>query len=175
MKGNTMPKMGVNPEQTKAPKPVPGGWYDLRLKGIVAKLSKSAKGINYEAYLNVVNNKTEYNDSFILLGIYNGFKQAMVANDFCHSLGFPLEKDGSFPGDWTVKDPAKDPNALDFFDGAQYNGVLLGKVLSAELVTGLFEGIERNNVKQLKCKIPNCATQFPDIRHLTDLIGKKDK
>lgn len=167
--------MGVNPEQTKAPKPVPGGWYDLRVKGIVAKLSKSGKGINYEAYLNVVNNKAEYNDSFVLFGIWNGFKQAMVANDFCHGLGFPLEADGSFPGDWTVKDAAKDPAAPDYFDNAQYSGPLLGKVLEAELVTASVDGIERNNVKQIRCKIVGCATQFPDIRHLTDLIGKKDK
>jgi len=170
-----MPKMGVNPEQTKAPKPVPGGWYDLRLKGLVAKFSKSGKGYNYEAYLNVVNNKAEYNDSFCLFRMNNGFKQAMMSNDFVHGLGFELETDGSFPGDWTVKDAAKDPNAPDFYDGAQYSGPLLGKVMSAELITTVYDGIERNDVKQIRCKVADCATRFPDIRHLTDLIGKKDK
>lgn len=170
-----MPKMGVNPEQTKAPKPVPGGWYDLRLKGMTAKLSKSKKGYNYEAYFNIVNNKAEYNDSFVYFALYNGFKQAMASNDLCHGLGFPLESDGSFPGDWSVKDankPADDPT---FFDGAQYGGPLLGKVMSAELVTEMYEGVERNAIKQIRCKIDGCATKFPDIRHLTDLVGKKDK
>jgi len=170
-----MPKMGVNPEETKAQKPVPGGWYDLRLKGMVAKLSKSGKGYNYEAYTNVVNNKSEYNDSFVLFRMNNGFKQAMASNDFCHGLGFALEADGSFPGDWTVKDATKPADAPDYFDGAQYSGPLLGKVMSAELITSAYDGVERNEVKQIRCKIADCAIKFPDIRHLTDLIGKKDK
>jgi hypothetical protein len=168
-----MPKMGVNPEQTKAPKPVPGGWYKLRLKSMVAKLSKSGKGINYEAYMNVVENKAEYNDSFVLCRMNNGFKQAMVAQDFCHGLSFPLEVDGSFPGDWTVKDATKPVDDPTYYDGAQYNGPLLGKVMEAELVTTTFEGQERNEVKQIRCAVTDCAIRFPDIRHLTDLIGKK--
>lgn len=171
MKGNNMPKMGVNPEQTKAPKPVPGGWYELRVKGIVVKASKSGKGYNYEAYLNVVNNKSEFNDSFVLFRMNNGFKQAMAANDFHHGCGIPLENDGSFAGDWTLKDA----NKPDDFDGAQYSGPLLGKVIEAELITSSYDGVERNEVKQIRCKIQDCANRFPDIRHLTDLIGKKDK
>lgn len=167
--------MGVNPEQTKAPKPVPGGWYKLRLKGIVAKLSKSGKGINYEAYTNVVENKAEYNDSFVAFRMNNGFNQAMAAQDFCHGMGFPLETDGSFPGDWTIKDATKAPDAPDYFDGAQYSGPLLGKVFEAELVTTVYDGNERNEVKQIRCSLANCATRFPDIRHKTDLIGKKQQ
>ena len=167
--------MGVNPEQTKAPKPVPGGWYDLRLKALTAKFSKSGKGYNYEAYTNVVNNKAEFNDSFVLFRMNNGFKQAMAINDFVHGMGFELEPDGSFPGDWTVKDATKPVDAPDYYDGAQYNGPLLGKVFSAELITTVYDGIERNDVKQIRCKVQDCATRFPDIRHLTDLIGKKNQ
>jgi hypothetical protein len=140
---------------------------------LVSKLSKSGKGYNYEAYLNVVENKTELNDSFVLFRMNNGFKQAMAANDFCHGLGFPLEVDGSFPGDWTVKDATKPPDAPNYYDGAQYNGPLLGKVLEAELVTIVYDGIERNEVKQIRCAIMDCNTRFPDTRHLTDLLGKK--
>lgn len=170
-----MPKMGVNPEQTVAPKPVPVGMYELRLKGIIAKLSKSKKGFNYEGYLEIVNNTPENNGKFAMARMYNGFKQAMISNDFCHSLGFPLEVDGSFPGDWKLKpeNESKPEDDMSRFDGAQYNGPLLGKVLKAELTIENFEGIDRNEIKQYVCKLPDCAQRFTEIKHLTDVRGKK--
>lgn len=164
-----MPKMGVNPESLKAPKPVPGGFYELRLKGITCKKSKSGKGYNYEAYFNTVNQPAETNDAFVMYRMNNGFSQGISAQDMCHALGFPLETDGSFPGDWTLKDASKP----DEFDKAQYSGVLLGKVGKGELITENYEGRESNVVKQWVCKVPDCATRFPDIRHTTDLRGKK--
>lgn len=181
-----MPKMGVNPEQVKAEKPVPGGWYELRVKGITCKKSSSGKGVNYEAYTNVVNNTAECNDKFVLVRMNNGFNQSKVANDFTHACGFTLEADGSFPGDWNLKDgvvalpdgtyASKDGKALDAltaFDGAQYKGPLLGKTLRAELAIDNYQGEDRNEVKQMQCKVDRCSQKFPDIRHLTDIRGKK--
>jgi|SRR5215831_5433202 len=182
-----MPKMGVNPEQTKAPKPVPGGWYKLRVKALTANKSKSGKGINYQAITEVTESTAENNGSTVFVRINNGFKQAMTANDFTHSTGLLLEKDGSFPGDWVLKDGVKGPDAngnytdkegkaldeLSAFDGAQYKGPILGKVLEAELAVDNYDGQDRNEVKQFRCKINNCAQQFPDIRHQTDIRGKK--
>jgi hypothetical protein len=164
-----MPKMGVNPESLKAPKPVPGGQYELRLKGIVCKMSASKKGYNYEAYFNTVNQPAETNDAFVFYRMNNGFQQGIAAQDMCHALGFPLEPDGSFPGDWTLKDATK----ADDFDGAQYTGVLLGKSGKAELITENYQGRDSNVVKQWMCKVPDCATRFPEIRHAVNLIGKK--
>jgi hypothetical protein len=173
-----MPKMGVNPEETKAPKPVPGGMYEVRIKSFTAKLSKAGKAkgqpqYNYEAYGNVVNNKAEYNDAFVLIRMNNGFNQAKTSNDFAHGLGYPLEADGSFPGDWTVKDPSKPADAFDYFDGAQYSGPLIGKVCKVELSVTNYDGLDRNEVKQILCKVDKCAERYPDIRHLTDWRGKK--
>lgn len=178
MKGNNMPKMSVNPEETKAPKPVPAGWYEVRVKSITAKLSKAgrAKGApqyNYEAVGNVVNNKAEYNDTYVMIRLNNGFNQAKTTNDLCHGLGFALEPDGSIPGDFQVKDANKPADAFDYFDGAQYSGPLVGKIAKVELGVTNYEGQDRNEVKQVQCKIPDCATRFPDIRHLTDWRGKK--
>jgi hypothetical protein len=164
-----MPKMGVNKEELVAPKPVPAGWYKGRLKGITCKKSKSGKGFNYVAYITIVEGTTETNDKFIVYRMNNGFSQATAAQDLCHALGFPVEADGSFPGDFKLKDDTKP----DEFDGAQYTGVLLGKTAEFELVTDSYEGRESNVIKQLRCKIDQCATRFPDIRHHTDLLGKK--
>ncbi len=179
-KGNNMPKMGVNPEQTKAAKPVPAGWYEVRIKAGQVKLSKSGKGYNYVFDGNVVNNKAEYNDSFVRVQCNNGFNQAKVSNDFTHSLGLTLEQDGSFPGDWKLKDSVeKNPDGTPKdqekgWDGAQYSGPMLGKVARIELAVDTYEGEERNQVKQMQCKIQDCPTRFPDIKHLTDIRGKKN-
>jgi hypothetical protein len=164
-----MPKMGVAPEQLEAPAPVPGGWYKLRLKSIICKKSKSGNGYNYEAYCNTVEQPIETNDKFVLFRMNNGFSQGQAAQDMCHGLGFPMESDGTFPGDWELKDASKP----DEFDGAQYKGVLLGKTGEAELTTDSYGGNDRNVVKQWKCKVDQCAVRFPKVRHSTNLIGKK--
>lgn len=174
-----MPKMGVNPEKTKAEKPVPAAWYDVKIKSFTSKVSASKKGINYVAIGEVVNNTAENNGKGVFVQINNGFTQAKVANDFVHSLGFTLETDGSFPGKWTYKNPNAELDADGNFkdimenDGAQYSGPMLGKVSRMELAVDVYNGEERNVVKQFQCKVPDCATRFPDIRHLTDIRGKK--
>src|ERR1700687_2192119 len=98
-----MPKMGVDPTLLEAPQPVPGGWYKLRLKGITLKKSKSGKGFNYEAFLNTVEQPAETNDKFVMYRMNNGFSQGEAAQDMTHALGFPMEADGTFPGDWKLK------------------------------------------------------------------------
>jgi hypothetical protein len=164
-----MPKMGVNPESLEAPQPVPSGMYELRLKGITCKASKSGKGYNYEAFFTTVNQPSETNDKFVMYRMNNGFSQGEAAQDMCHALGFPMEADGSFPGDWTLKDASKPED----FNLAQYSGVLIGKTGKAELVTESYDGRESNVVKQWVCKVDQCTTRFPKIRHRTDLRGKK--
>lgn len=178
--------MGVNPEETKAEKPVPAGWYEVRVKSIVCKKSSSGKGCNYEFYTNVVNNTADANDKFVMVRANNGFNQAKVANDITHGCGFVLEADGSFPGDWDLKDgitadasgvyhtkDGKEIDALTAFDGAQYRGPLLGKNMHVELAVGNWDGQDRNEVKQIRCKVDGCSQKFPEIRHLTDIRGKK--
>lgn len=161
--------MGVDPTQLEAPQPIPAAWYKVRLKGITCKKSKSGKGYNYEAYLNTTEQPAETNDKFIMYRMNNGFSQGQAAQDMCHALGFPMEADGSFPGDWELKDASKPEE----FDLAQYKGVLLGKVGEAEIAVENYNGNDGNVVKQWKCKVDQCATRFPKVRHSTDLREKK--
>ena len=171
--------MGVDPEQTKALKPVPAGWYDIRIKSMTSKVSSSKKGINYFAIGEIVNSQPENNDHPVFVRINNGFSQAKVANDFVHSLGFVLENDGTFPGTWQYKNDnaPKDEDGnflnIDDYSDAQYSGPMLGKVSRLELAVGNWEGVDNNEVKQFQCKVADCAQRFPDIRHLTDIRGKK--
>jgi len=168
-------RMGVDPETTKAPKPVPAGWYDLKVKALRAKYTKGTKPedgkINYEIDTNVVSARDpNHNDSFVMVRANNGPFQGFAVVDICHGAGLHIEKDGSWPGGlsaWSF-DP-KDPENV---EKAQYKGPLLGRVLNAEVITTSWEGNERNSVKQIRCKVPDCAVKFPDIRHRLDLLGK---
>lgn len=159
-------RMGVDPEDVKAPKPVEAGWYKLKLTGFKPKTSKDKQSINYNAVLEIVDARPDQNGTKVFAGMNTKF--ARLHADFCHGLGFPLNPDGTLPGDW-IPD-AKDAENVDKF---QYRGPLMGKVMEAELATTTYQGNERNELKQIRCKLDGCATKFPDIKHLTNLIGSK--
>ena len=158
--------MGVDPTQTVAPKPVPNGWYKLKFKGFKQRLSKDKGSVNYNAQLSIVENKPEYNDKPIYMGLNTKIARWHV--DFTHGLGFALKADGDYEGSW-VFDPA-DPENI---EKAQYKGPLLGRVLEAELVTTSYQGNERNEIKQIRCAVPGCATKYPEIKHTTNMISNK--
>ena|SRR5271154_752004 len=163
-------KMGVDPESTKAPKPVPADWYELRIKSLTAKPSKSGAGINYNLICTVINSKPDYNDKPVYGKVHNGPYAGYALFDFCHAVGLPMEADGTWPGGmqaW-VFDP-KDPDNV---SKAQYKGPMLGKTLHAEVAVTSWEGNDSNQVKQIRCKIPDCAVKYPDHKHRLDLIGK---
>ena len=160
-----MPKMGVDPEATKAPKPVPNGWYKLKFKGFKQKVASKKDSVNYNAQLEIVENKPDYNGKPVYMGLNTKMARSHV--DFSHGLGFALKPDGDYEGQW-VFDPADPENV----EKAQYKGPLLGRVLEAELITTTYQGNERNEVKQIRCVVPQCATKYPEIKHMTDMIGK---
>ena len=159
-------KMGVDPEAIKAPKPAPAGWYDIKLTGFKPNRSKDKQSINFNAQMEIVNNTADNNGKKVYMGLNTKFARAHA--DFAHGFGFPLQPDGSLPGYW-VPD-TKDPENVDKY---QYKGPLLGKIMNAELQVTSYQGNERNEVNQIKCKIDQCATKFPDIRHMTKMISSK--
>lgn len=161
------PKMGVDPEKLKAPKPVPGNqWYKLKFKGFRPKMSKNKDGVNFNAELEVVEHTPETNGSKVYMVLSTKFERALL--DFCHGLGFPMNADGTFPGNFEF-----DKNDPENVEKAQYKGPLLGRTMKAELVVTTYQGNEKNEVKQISCAIDGCATKFPDIKHLTNLVGTK--
>lgn len=161
-----MPRMGVDPEATKAPKPVPSGWYKLKFKGFKPKKSKNGDSVNYNAQLETTEGKADFNGKPVYMGLNTKMARSFV--DFSHGLGFPLTPTGEFVGTWTFDD--KDAENV---EKAQYKGPLLGRVMEAELVTTTYDGNERNEIKQIRCVIQNCATQFLDIKHMTNMISSK--
>jgi hypothetical protein len=159
-------QMNVDPEKVKAPKPVAAAWYDLRLTGFKPKLAGKKDSVNFNAQLEVVSQKPEENGHKVYALLNT--KMARQHADFAHGFGFPLNPDGSLPGDW-IKDD-KDPDNVEKY---QYKGPLLGKIMHVELAVTSYQGNERNEIKQIKCKLPDCAVKFPDIKHTTNMIGGK--
>ena len=164
-----MPKMGVDPEAIKATVPQPAGWYKLKLIGFKPKKGgKDPNSVNYNGQFEILNPAATGPNSQTRLFATMSTKMPKHINDIVHGLGFALEADGELPGQW-VPDTA-DPNNVEKF---QYRGPLLGKIAEMELVETEYNGNKRNEIRQVRCTVAGCATKYPEIRHSTNMIGKK--
>lgn len=162
-----MPKMGVDPEKIKQAKVQPNGWYKLKLTGFRPKRSQKDKdSINFNGQFEVLNSAGPDFTKMVFATMSD--KMQKHINDIVHGLGFTLEKDGTFPGTWVF--PPEDPENV---EKAQYKGPLMGRTMEAELATTSYNGNERNEIRQVRCAVPDCANKFPDIRHQTNMLGKK--
>lgn len=159
-------KMGVDPERLKAPKPQPNGWYKLKLVGFKPKLSSKKDSVNFNASFEVLNPAGPEYTKLVYHNLNQKFDRHI--NDVVHGLGFMLEKDGNLPGTW-VFDPA-DPDNV---EKAQYKGPLIGRTMEAELTTTTYQGNERNEIRQVRCAVPDCTSKNPDMRHQTNMISSK--
>jgi hypothetical protein len=165
-----MTKMGVDPEQLKAPQPQPAGWYKLKFVGFKPTAGKKdPNSVNYNGTFEVLNPATPSpTGQPVRMYATMSNKMPRHINDIVHGLGFSLEPDGELPGQWIA-----DPAAPDDVTKMQYKGPLLGKTMEAELAETEYNGNKRNELRQVRCNVPGCAQKHPDIRHQTDMIGKK--
>lgn len=158
--------MGVDPEQVEAPVPVPAGWYDLKIKEInVSKTSKGSYSYNVITTVENTNNPDWDGKKRVKIPLYTtaGWNWPNVY----HGAGFESE-DVFGDAQWEFdKEAPDDPTK------AQYKGPLLGKVIKAEVIVRSYQGNESNAVKQITCKVKDCKTRFPKIKHSTDMIGKQ--
>lgn len=160
-------KMGVDPEKIKQPKTQPNGWYKLKLVGFKPKKSqKDANSVNYNGQFEILNSAGPDFNKFVFATMSD--KMQKHINDIVHGLGFALEKDGSIPGDW-IEDPSDSSNVEKY----QYKGPLMGRTMEAELSTTSYNGAERNEIRQVRCSVPDCTVKYPDIKHQTNMLGKR--
>jgi hypothetical protein len=159
-------KMGVDPEKIKQAKVQPNGWYKLKFVGFRPKRSQKDKdSINFNGQFEVLNSAgPDFQKN--VYAIMSDKMQKHI-NDIVHGLGFPLEADGSIPGTW-IFDPKEPENV----EKAQYKGPLMGRTMEAELGTTTYQGNDRNEIRQVRCVVTDCASKYPDIRHQTNMIGK---
>lgn len=164
-----MPKMGVDPEAIKAQVPQPDGWYKLKFLGFKPKKgAKDPNSVNYNGQFEILNPSLPGPNASTKVYPTMSTKMPKHINDIVHGLGMSLEADGELPGQW-VPDTADPENV----EKMQYRGPLLGKTMEAELAVTEYNGNKRNEIRQVRCSVPSCATKHPDIKHQTNMIGKK--
>lgn len=178
-----MPQMGVNPEKIKAQRPQPAGWYILRLIAYHPALNKNRDSINLNPEFEITNPREKDDIYAKKLRWHGSLKMEKNIFDFAHGLGFELDDSGAMPGDWIgwpagmdfatlIEEAKKSPSLV---EKLEYKGPMLGKTMEAELaVTSYQNNPERNEIRQVKCKVAGCNTnpKYKDMRHSTNWIGK---
>lgn len=159
-------KVGFNKDQLKGLQPIPGGVYEMFVRSIKLVQVKDKPG-NW-------NMKIELEPEGITdrknPRVFDTINEAMAnfIQDFVHGTGLAMTPNpaggGDIPGEFKPPSDPKDkdqkPPVL-----AVYSGPLLGRKVKTEVIESTWNGQPNNKVKQYFCKVPNCAAQFPDIKH----------
>lgn len=158
--------MKVSNEKLEGQDVFPAGQYDIKL--IKFKPSKAKTGsINLNAMMEVENHP-----DFAGRKLYDPLNEggAFTWPDFCHAFGLPMETDGAtswLPGEWNGN-PASfkedDPTTW------VYKGPLLGRKAKVEVAVDNYNGRDNNKIRRYFCAVADCATKFPKIKHIQDLL-----
>jgi hypothetical protein len=147
----------------------PPGIYEVKLIKFSPKKAKSGS-TSLKPMLEVVNH-SEYAGRKLYDELNEG--GAFTWPDFCHCFGLPMETDGDsswLPGEWDgdkVKFKEDDPATW------VYKGPLVGRTGKVEVAVDNYQGRDNNKIKRYFCAVADCATKFPKIRHIEDLLKKK--
>lgn len=168
-------KMSVSKEQVEGREVVPEGIYKVRFVKFAPKLSKAdpnnpakERSINLNAEYEIVDS-TDFADRKIFE--LANMKSFNIQTEICHCFGVPLELDTTddtyfIPGTWD-SNPNFDQDNPETYE---YRGPLIGKVGVVELAVTSWNGRSRNQVRRYLCGIPTCAQDFPQVRHVQNLI-----
>jgi hypothetical protein len=149
---------------------VPPGPYDIKLVGFNVKVSKKGDSFNLNPCMEIVGHP-EFAGRKVFDTLNSG--GAWTWPDFVHCFGLPMETDGKeswIPGSWDgdkAKYKADDPNTW------KYAGPLLGRSGKVNIAVDNYNGKDSNKVERYICAVPDCASKFPKIRHIADLLKRK--
>jgi hypothetical protein len=158
-------QMKVSNEKLEGFDVIPPGQYDVKLVSFNPKAAKSGTSINLNPCMVVVGHP-----EFAGRKVFDSLNAPWIWPDFVHAFGLPMETDGKeswIPGDWNG-DPAKykadDPATW------TYKGPLVGRTAKIEVAVDNYQGKDSNKVGRYLCAVADCATKFPKIRHIQNLI-----
>lgn len=161
-------QMKVSNEKIEGQDVFPAGQYDLKL--VAFKPNKAKTGsINLNAIMQV-HGHPEFSNRKLFDSLNVG--GAFTYPDFCHCFGLPMETDGKdswLPGEWNgdaAKFKEDDPTTW------VYKGPLVGRIGKVEVAVDNYNGKDSNKIRRYFCAVPDCATKFPKIRHIADLLKK---
>jgi hypothetical protein len=169
-------QIGASRKDLSGPKPVPPGLYDLQVTGFKPKVSKNGESLNYNGEFTIIGNP-EYDGRKIFSSLNTKF--ATGIRDMVHATGNEMElvqvlnpetnqmeEQYVLPGTFVGADAApQNPESW----GA-YVGPLTNATFKAEVVTTVYLGKEKNEIKMYICTVPGCAEKDPDLRHSTNLV-----
>lgn len=168
-----MVKLGASKESLEGIKPVPNGVYDVQLLGFEPKWSKDKGSINLNPIMKIVNSP-QYNGQRVFWNCNT--KASFLWHDFAHCFGLPVEfhktgengaEEAHLPGGPSAWTASKEDDPTTY----KYTGPLTNKVGKVDLVEVRTPGQKpRNDIKMFICKIDGCATKYPDVSHMTNLI-----
>lgn len=163
-------QMKVSSDKLEGQDVFPAGQYDVKLVSFKPSMSKGQTPTQNLNALMVVVNHSEFADRKLYDSLNVG--GAFTWPDFVHCFGFPMETDGTnswIPGDWDG-DPAKfNPDDVTTW---KYKGPLIGRTGKVEVAVDNYNGKDNNKIRRYFCAVPDCATKFPKIRHIQDLLKK---
>ena len=162
-------QMGYSKSELSGSSPVPDGWYKLQLISFSPKIAgKEKDSVSLNAQMEIIQH-SEHTGRKIFASLNS--KAGWILQDFVHACGLEMEEiqdanagteaasytiPGVFEGsDQYPDDPSK----------WKYQGPLTNQVLEAEVATTEYMGKKRNEVRQYKCAVPNCAE-----RHSVNLL-----
>lgn len=166
-------KMAVSKEQVEGKEVVAEGMYKIRFIKFGPKLTKdkgdgSERTINLNAEYEIVDHPDHAGRK--LYEIAN-MKSYNIQTEICHCFGVPMEVDPAddsyfIPGTWDSNPEFNSDNPETY----HYKGPLEGKIGMAEIAVTSWNGRSRNQIRRYICGIPTCAQDFPQIRHVANLI-----
>lgn len=164
--------MKVSNDKLEGQDVVKAGQYEVKLLGFKPKVAKSGTSYNLNPTMEIVNH-SEFAGRKIFDTLNSG--GAWTWPDFVHAFGLPMEtngteswiptmsKDGAWDGD-PAKYDAENP------DTWVYKGPLIGRIAKVEVAVDSYKGKENNKIRRYFCAVADCATKFPKIRHIEDLL-----
>lgn len=159
-------QMKVSNDKIEGQDVFPAGQYEIKL--VSFKPSKAKTGsTNLNAMMEVVNHP-----DFSGRKLYDSLNAggAFTWPDFVHCFGLPMETDGKeswIPGDWDADATKFNPAEPGTW---KYRGPLVGRTGKVEVAVDSYNGRENNKIRRYFCAVADCATKFPKIRHIEDLL-----
>jgi hypothetical protein len=146
----------MSKESLKGLPPIPGGIFEFRVDGFKPKFSKGKDSVNLNPIIKIINNNDpELNNKPIFENLNTN--AGWVMNDFIHALGLEMVDNGDnvdIPGEFTG--PDSDPSKW------VYNGPILGRTGTVELVQIEYEGKKQTKPMKYFCQVAGCQVKHSD-------------
>jgi hypothetical protein len=176
-------KLHIGKEQIEGKEQVPQGVYKVRFSRFNPQWTRqnqlseqqwiASRSINLNGEYEILEHP-DYAGRVIYDTLNVGPKTPLFGlTDMCHGFGLPLDYDPAteqydIPGmDSITNSPGYDPEKPETWD---YRGPLMGRTAQIEIGHSMFKDKPQVKPRRWFCSVPDCAKNYPMIRHSQNLI-----